>query len=77
MTVSRDDLESKLRDIEDVVVTTEDEAKQNVGLIVGGAVVVVAVIIAYGIWRSRRRRIHSSPASSFQCSTEPPGCTIS
>ncbi len=58
MTVSRDDLESKLRDIEDVVVTTEDEAKQNVGLIVGGAVVVVAVIIAYGIWRSRRRRIH-------------------
>ena len=58
MTVSRDDLESKLRDIEDVVVTTEDDAKQNVGLIVGGAVVVVAVIIAYGIWRSRRRRIH-------------------
>ncbi len=44
MTVSRDDLESKLRDIEDVVVTTEDEAKQNVGLIVAGAVVVVAAI---------------------------------
>ena len=58
MTVSRDDLESKLRDIEDVVVTTEDEARQNVPLIVGGAVVVIAVIIAYGIWRSRRRRIH-------------------
>jgi len=58
MTVSRDDLESKLRDIEDVVVTTEDEAKQNVALIVGSAVVVVAVIIAYSVWRSRRRRIH-------------------
>ena len=58
MTVSRDDLESKLRDIQDVVVTTEDEAKQNVALIVAGAVVVVAVVVAYGIWRSRRRRIH-------------------
>ena len=58
MTVSRDDLESKLRDIEDVVVATEDDAKQNVALIVGGVVVVAAVIIAYGIWRSRRRRIH-------------------
>jgi len=58
MTVSRDDLESKLRDIEDVVVATEDDAKQNVALIVGSVVVVAAVIIAYGIWRSRRRRIH-------------------
>ena len=58
MTVSRDDLESKLRDIEDVVVATEDDAKQNVGLLVAGAVVVVAGVIAYGIWRSRRRRIH-------------------
>lgn len=58
MTVSRDDLESKLRDIEDVVVTTENEARQNVALIVGAAVVVAAAVIAYGIWRSRRRRIH-------------------
>jgi len=58
MTVSRDDLESKLKDIEDVVVATEDDAKQNVALIVGGVVVVAAVLIAYGIWRSRRRRIH-------------------
>ena len=58
MTVSRDDLESKLRDIEDVVVATEDDAKQNVALIVGSVVVVAAVLIAYGIWRSRRRRIH-------------------
>jgi hypothetical protein len=58
MTVSRDDLESKLKDIEDVVVATEDDAKQNVALIVGSVVVVAAVLIAYGIWRSRRRRIH-------------------
>lgn len=35
MTVTRDELEAKLRDIEDVVVTTEDEAKQNVGIVVG------------------------------------------
>jgi hypothetical protein len=58
MTVTRDELEAKLRDIEDVVVTTEDEAKQNVGLVVGVAVVVVVAIVAYGIWRSRRKRIH-------------------
>lgn len=58
MTVTRDELEAKLRDIEDVVVTTEDEAKQNVGIVVGVAVVVVVAIVAYGIWRSRRKRIH-------------------
>lgn len=58
MTVTREELESKLRDIEDVVVTTEDDAKQNVGIVVGVAVVVVVAIVAYGIWRSRRKRIH-------------------
>ena len=58
MTISRDDLESKLRDIEDVVVASEDEAKANAGLVIAGAVVVVIAVVAYGIWRSRRRRIH-------------------
>ena len=58
MTISRDDLEGKLRQIEGVVVETEEEAKQSMGLVVGGAVVVVVALIAYGIWRSRRRRIH-------------------
>jgi hypothetical protein len=58
MTISRDDLEGKLREIEGVVVETEDEARQNIGLVVGGAVVVAVALIAYGIWRSRRRRIH-------------------
>ena len=58
MTISRDDLEGKLREIEAVVVETEEEAKQHVGLVIGGAVVVVVALVAYGIWRSRRRRIH-------------------
>ena len=58
MTISRDDLESKLRDIEDVVVASEDDAKANAGLLMAGAVVVVVAVVAYGIWRSRRRRIH-------------------
>lgn len=58
MTISRDDLESKLRDIEDVVVASEDDAKANAGLLIAGAVVVVVAVVAYGIWRSRRRRIH-------------------
>jgi hypothetical protein len=58
MTISRDDLEGKLREIEDVVVETEGEAKQNASRYIGGAVVVVVALVAYGIWRSRRRRIH-------------------
>lgn len=58
MTVTRDELEAKLRDIEGVVVATEEEAKANVGVIVGAVVVVAVVVIAYGIWRSRRKRIH-------------------
>lgn len=58
MTVTRGDLEAKLRDIEGVVVATEQDAKANVGMIIGGAVVVVVVLVAYGIWRSRRKRIH-------------------
>ena len=58
MTISRDDLEASLRDIQDVVVTTEEDAKANIAVIVGAAVVVAVVIIAYGVWRSRRKRIH-------------------
>ncbi len=58
MTINRDDLEGKLREIEGVVVETEGEARQNAGLFIGGAVVVVVALVAYGIWRSRRRRIH-------------------
>ena len=58
MTISRDDLESSLRDIQDVVVSTEEEAKASAGLIIAGAAVVVVALVAYGIWRSRRKRIH-------------------
>jgi hypothetical protein len=58
MTISRDDLEASLRDIQDVVVTSEEEVKANASLIIAGAAVVVIAIVAYGIWRSRRRRIH-------------------
>jgi FtsZ-interacting cell division protein ZipA len=58
MTISRDDLEAKLREIEGVVTDTEEDAKQNMGMVIGGAVVVVIAVVAFGIWRSRRRRIH-------------------
>ena len=58
MTITRDDLEGKLREIEDVVVETEGEARRNASLYIGGAVVVMVALVAYGIWRSRRRRIH-------------------
>jgi hypothetical protein len=58
VTISRDDLEASLRDIQDVVATTEEDAKANIAVIVGAAVVVAVVVIAYGVWRSRRKRIH-------------------
>lgn len=58
MTVKRDDLEAKLREIEGVVTDTEEGARQNATRVIGGVAVVVVVLIAYGIWRSRRRRIH-------------------
>ncbi len=58
MTITRDDLEGKLREIEDVVVETEGEAKKNIKLYVAGATVIVVAIVAYSMWRSRRRRIH-------------------
>jgi len=58
MTVTRDEPEAKLRDIEGVVVATEEDAKANVAVIVGVVVVVAVAVIAYGIWRSRRKRVH-------------------
>ncbi len=58
MTITRDDLEGKLREIEDVVVETEDEAKRSIRLYVVGATVIVVAIVAYSMWRSSRRRIH-------------------
>jgi uncharacterized membrane protein YccC len=58
MSVSRDDLEAKLREIEGAVIETEDEARENMAVIIGGVVAVAVVLVAFGIWRSRRRRIH-------------------
>ena len=57
MTISRDDLESKLREIEDVVTDTESEVRSRVPAIIAGVTVVVVLAIAYSVWRSRRRRI--------------------
>jgi hypothetical protein len=58
VTIHRDDLEAKLREIEEVVVETEGEARDNARVMMAGVAAVVVVLVAYGIWRSRRRRIH-------------------
>lgn len=50
--VTRDDLEQKLRQIEDVV---EGTARDWSKWIVGGIAVGAAVVIGVGIWRARRR----------------------
>lgn len=57
MTVSRDDLESKLREIEGVVDETEGQMRSRAPKIIAGVTVAVVLVIAYGVWRSRRRRI--------------------
>jgi hypothetical protein len=57
VTISRDDLESKLREIEDVVTDTESEVRSRGPAIIAGVTVVVVLAIAYSVWRSRRRRI--------------------
>ncbi|MEN8240228.1 MAG: hypothetical protein ABFR53_13630 [Actinomycetota bacterium] len=57
MTVDKDDLEAKLREIEGVVTEVEREARSNIVMIgvIAGAVVVG--IVAFSVWRSRHNRI--------------------
>ena len=53
-TITRDDLEGKLREIEDVVETTVRGASRWV---IGGLVVATAVFIGWRIYRSRTQKI--------------------
>ena len=53
-TITRDDLEGKLREIEDVVDTTVRGASR---WIVGGLVVATVVVISWRIYRSRTQKI--------------------
>jgi len=53
-TITRDDLEGKLREIEDVVDTTLRGASR---WIVGGLVVATVVVISWRIYRSRTQKI--------------------
>ena len=57
MTISRDDLESKLREIEEVVTETESDVRSRAPYLIAGVTVVVVLAIAFSVWRSRRRRI--------------------
>ena len=55
--IDKADLEAKLREIEGVVLDTEEEAKGK-AVIIGAAVAVAVVgLIAYSIYRSRRNKI--------------------
>ncbi len=53
----RSDLEAKLREIEGVVIETEDEVRSRGRLIVAGVAVVAVVLIGYTVWRMRRKPI--------------------
>ncbi|MFB3049690.1 MAG: hypothetical protein ACE1Z9_06015 [Acidimicrobiia bacterium] len=52
--ITRDDLEGKLREIEEVVDTTVRDASR---WIIGGLVVATAVFISWRIYRSRTQKI--------------------
>lgn len=54
--INKADLEAKLREIEGVVVDTE-ETVRNSALVVAAGVGIVVGLIAIGIWRARRNRI--------------------
>ncbi len=53
-TITRDDLEGKLREIENVVDTTVRDASR---WIIGGLVVATAVFVGWRIYRSRTQNI--------------------
>ena len=55
MTVSKDDLEAKLREIEGVVSETEREMRDSGMLLVAGVAAVVVIAIVWTIWSRRRR----------------------
>ncbi len=57
MTISRRDLETKLREIEDTVVDTGDEARSKAVLIAAGVVTVVVIIVVWSVIRRRRGRV--------------------
>lgn len=57
MTIHRDDLEAKLREIEGVVTDTEEEISRRRTLILVGVGVVVVGFIAYRIWKRSQRPV--------------------
>lgn len=55
--IDKSDLEAKLREIEGVVRDVEESNKTKAAVIAVGVAVVVVGVVAFGIWRSRRKRI--------------------
>jgi hypothetical protein len=57
VTIHREDLEAKLREIESVVSDAESEARNRSMVLLIGAAVVVVGFVAYRIWSGRRDKI--------------------
>lgn len=57
MTIHRDDIEAKLREIEGVVTDTEEELSRRRTLILVGIGVVAVGFIAYRIWKRSQRPV--------------------
>ena len=57
MTVHREDLESTLREIENVVVDTGTAAGKRARFLIVGATVIVVGYVAFRIWRGRQQKI--------------------
>jgi len=55
VTIHRDDLESKLREIETVVDDTQQEARNMSKWVIAGVVVLVVGVVAYRMWKRSQR----------------------
>ena len=57
MTVSKEQLEAKFREVEETVGRAEEELVGKGTIVAVVAVAAVVGIVAYSVWRARRRRI--------------------
>jgi len=55
--IEREDLERKFREVEDTIVAAEEDVRDRSVLVAVGIAAVVVGLVAFSIWRARRRRI--------------------
>jgi hypothetical protein len=57
MTITRDDLEDKLREVGDVVDDAEEQVIGRSKWVIGGLALAAVLVVGFAIWRSRQDKI--------------------